>query len=300
MVETISSPRNRNDANSEQRLLTPACRPLHILLAEDNRINQQFATLVLNKAGHTVEIAANGRLAVEAVRRADFDVVLMDIQMPELDGVDATHQIRALAEPKASIPIIAVTAHTMAGAREEYLAAGMDDYISKPFQPAQLLYTLAKVADRDSKSLPLTGAQKPGEQMSAAQIGELPVLDLEQLNTFGSVFSLLKIRTLASLYMIDVEARLTLLTERRSMRDFDGVSRQAHMIVSTAGNIGAKQTSALAHLLEISCMEQDNALSDPLIEALHGSCELSSRALKLWLDKEPPIAAAGMRLSTGS
>jgi CheY-like chemotaxis protein len=297
MVETISSALNRNDANSEERLRTTACRPLHVLLAEDNRFNQQFATLVLNKAGHSVEIAANGVLAVEAVRRTDFDVVLMDIQMPELDGVGATRQIRAMAEPKGSVPIIAVTAHTMAGAREEYLAAGMDDYISKPFQPAQLLYTLAKVTDRDPKFVPATGAQMPGEQMTAAQISELPALDLEQIDTFGSVFSVSKIRTLASLYMIDVEARLALLTERRSMGDFDGVSRQAHMIVSTAGNIGAKQTSALAHVLEISCMDQDNALSDPLIEALHASCEASSRALKRWLDTEPPIAALG-RLSS--
>lgn len=292
MAETIPSPLNRNDANSEERLRTPATRPLRVLLAEDNRFNQQFATLVLNKAGHSVEIAVNGVLAVDAVRRSDFDVVLMDIQMPELDGVGATRQIRALAEPKASVPIIAVTAHTMAGAREEYLAAGMDDYISKPFQPAQLLYTLAKVTDRDPKFVPATGAEKPGEQMTAAQIGELPALDLEQIDTFGTVFSLSKIRTLASLYLIDVEARLTLLTERRSMGDFDGVSRQAHMIVSTAGNIGAKHTSALAHVLEISCMAQDNALSDPLIEALHASCEQSSRALKRWLDSGPPIAVA--------
>jgi len=300
MVETISSPLNRNDANSEERLRTPASRPLHILLAEDNRINQQFATLVLSKAGHSVEIAGNGLLAVEAVRRSDFDVVLMDIQMPELDGMGATRQIRALPEPKGSVPIIAVTAHAMAGAREEYLAAGMDDYISKPFQPALLLYTLAKACDRSSKPFPITAAERSSEQSGLTQIDELPVLDLEQLNTFGSVFSLSKIRTLASLYMIDVEARLALLTERRAMEDFDGVSRQAHMIVSTAGNVGAKQTSALARVLEVSCTNQDNALSDRLIAMLRTSCELSSGALKHWLDTGPPIAAADMRLSVGS
>jgi len=300
MVETISSPLNRNDANSEERLRAPASRSLHVLLAEDNRINQQFATLVLNKAGHSVEIAVNGLQAVEAVRRSDFDVVLMDIQMPELDGVGAARQIRALPEPKSSVPIIAVTAHAMAGAREEYLEAGMDDYISKPFQPALLLYTLAKVSDRSSKPFPITAVEKLSEQSSLIQIDELPVLDLEQLNTFGSVFSLSKIRTLASLYMLDVEARLALLAERRTMGDFDGVSRQAHMIVSTAGNVGAKQTSALAQILEASCTNQDDALSDQLIAMLYTSCELSSSALKHWLDTGPPIAAAEMRLSVGS
>jgi signal transduction histidine kinase/DNA-binding response OmpR family regulator len=124
-----------------------ALRPLRILLAEDNKINQQFATVVLTKAGHSIEIANNGHEAVDAVRRSDFDVVLMDVQMPDLDGVQATRQIRALPEPKCKIPIIAMTAHAMAGAEEEYLAVGMSDYVSKPVQPKLLLSKLAKLAE---------------------------------------------------------------------------------------------------------------------------------------------------------
>jgi signal transduction histidine kinase/DNA-binding response OmpR family regulator len=122
-------------------------RPLRVLLAEDNKINQQFATVILTKAGHSVEVVGNGHEAVDAVRRSDFDVILMDVQMPDLDGVQATRQIRALPEPKRSIPIIAMTAHAMAGAKEEYLAAGMSDYISKPVQPKLLLSKLAKLAE---------------------------------------------------------------------------------------------------------------------------------------------------------
>jgi signal transduction histidine kinase/DNA-binding response OmpR family regulator len=125
----------------------PAKRPLHILLAEDNKINQQFAMVVLTKAGHTVEIAGNGHDAVDAVRRADFDVILMDVQMPDLDGVEATRQIRALPEPKCAIPIIAMTANAMSGAKDEYLTAGMNDYISKPVQPKLLLAKLAMLAE---------------------------------------------------------------------------------------------------------------------------------------------------------
>jgi signal transduction histidine kinase/DNA-binding response OmpR family regulator len=124
-----------------------AKRPLRILLAEDNKINQQFATVVLTKAGHSVQVAGNGHEAVDAVRRSDFDVILMDVQMPDLDGVQATRQIRALPEPKCAIPIIAMTANAMSGAKDEYLTAGMNDYVSKPVQPKLLLAKLATLAE---------------------------------------------------------------------------------------------------------------------------------------------------------
>ena len=84
---------------------------------------------------------------MDAVRNADFDLVLMDIQMPELDGVEATRQIRAFPPPKNAVPIFAMTAHAMRGASEEYLSAGMDDYITKPFQPALLLAKLERLAE---------------------------------------------------------------------------------------------------------------------------------------------------------
>ena len=129
-------------------LSAPAARPLRILLAEDNKVNQQCASLFLSKCGHQVDVAENGHQAVDAVRREDYDLVLMDVQMPELDGIEATRQIRALPFPKNKVLIIAVTAHAMSGAREKYLANGMDDYLSKPLQPALLLSKLAEIAAR--------------------------------------------------------------------------------------------------------------------------------------------------------
>ena len=112
---------------------------LRILFAEDNKSDQWFTSSILGKYGHTVDIASNGVAAVEAVSRGDYDIVLMDIQMPELDGVAATKQIRALPEPKCRIPIVAMTADAMSGARDKYLAAGMDAYISKPFEVETLM-----------------------------------------------------------------------------------------------------------------------------------------------------------------
>ena len=123
-----------------------ATRPLHVLIAEDNKINQQLAAVMLRHAGHEVDVVENGEQAVEAVRRGAFDAVLMDVQMPVLDGKEATRRIRALPPPTNRVAIIAVTAHAMAGAREEYLALGMDAYLAKPIDPVTLLEKLASFA----------------------------------------------------------------------------------------------------------------------------------------------------------
>ena len=114
-------------------------RSLRMLVAEDNKINQQLMALLLRNAGHHVDLVENGEQAVEAVRTGTYDVVLMDVQMPILDGMQATRLIRALPAPADRVPIIALTAHAMSGAREEYIAAGMDDYLSKPLDAATML-----------------------------------------------------------------------------------------------------------------------------------------------------------------
>jgi two-component system, sensor histidine kinase and response regulator len=124
-------------------------RPLSLLLVEDNPVNAKVATLLLQKAGHHVTVADDGILAVEAASRdaaagKAFDLVLMDIQMPHMDGIEATRRIRALPGPAGSMPIIAMTANVLAGDEEKCLAAGMDGYIGKPFKPHELLAVLAR------------------------------------------------------------------------------------------------------------------------------------------------------------
>ena len=118
---------------------------LRVLLAEDHKINQQFALAVLAAGGHVADLVENGRQAVEAVQASHYDVILMDIHMPECDGIEATRLIRAMAAPKCDIPIIALTADAMSGSRDEYVAAGMDDYLSKPVKAAELLSKLAQL-----------------------------------------------------------------------------------------------------------------------------------------------------------
>jgi PAS domain S-box-containing protein len=124
-------------------------RPLRVLLAEDNPFNQRVGVLTLEGAGHTVRVAGNGREAVAAWQQEAFDVVLMDVQMPEMDGFEATAAIRAAERATGRhTPVIAVTAHAMKGDRERCLAAGMDGYVAKPIRPEELWRTIAECLGR--------------------------------------------------------------------------------------------------------------------------------------------------------
>jgi len=120
-----------------------ARNPLRILLAEDNAVNQKLALRVLEQMGYRVDVASNGLEAIESVERQTYDVILMDVQMPEQDGLDATRNIRKL-ENVSQPHIIAMTANAMEGDREMCLAAGMNDYISKPIRINELVEALRK------------------------------------------------------------------------------------------------------------------------------------------------------------
>jgi CheY-like chemotaxis protein len=120
---------------------------LHILVAEDNLINQRLVQRTLEKAGHSVVIADNGRRALERLAAERFDVVLMDVQMPEMDGFEAVQRIRKMETTSGRHqPVIAVTANAMRGDRERCLGAGMDGYLAKPFDPAMLHAMLATLS----------------------------------------------------------------------------------------------------------------------------------------------------------
>jgi CheY-like chemotaxis protein/HPt (histidine-containing phosphotransfer) domain-containing protein len=131
------------DVPGESR--SPAIRPLHILLVEDSLVNQKLAVGLLTKYGHEVEVAGNGLVALELSKRTRYDVVLMDVQMPEMDGLETTKVIRARERQSGGhIPIIAMTAHAMKGDRERCLEAGMDDYIAKPIRRRELFDAIGR------------------------------------------------------------------------------------------------------------------------------------------------------------
>lgn len=126
-------------------------RPIHILIAEDNEVNQQLATLVLSQAGHTLEIAPNGLHALHKTLSSEFDLILMDCQMPEMDGFEATRKIRE--QCGRSIPIIGLTASALIDDRQNCLAAGMDDYLTKPYRAEQLIQIVQKWAAADASQM---------------------------------------------------------------------------------------------------------------------------------------------------
>ncbi len=266
-------------------------RPLRILLAEDNRINQQFATLLLNRAGHAVDIAPNGRCAVDAMRKSEFDIVLMDIQMPELDGVQATRQIRALPKPACDIPIIAMTARAMSGDREDHLAAGMDDYISKPVQPGVLLTMIERFAAErgllQTAGGPDSDAAPPAE--TEIETGP-PVLDVSKLEELERVLRIEKLDALITLYFTALNTHMDRIREAVEKGDLPTIVREAHAIVGNSGNMGAMRTSSHARRLEEACRGEDHSRVRDLVAELDAASSASSRALMEWAQRAPAAA----------
>lgn len=151
LLRELACRRRDADASEEKPHETaPACdrpaptRRLRILLAEDNQINAVLATALIRRAGHHVDVAVNGVEALDALARADYDLVFMDMHMPEMDGLEAARRIRQFKSPASRVPIVALTANAMAQDRQKCVAAGMDDFLSKPFDPADFHAMLDK------------------------------------------------------------------------------------------------------------------------------------------------------------
>jgi CheY-like chemotaxis protein len=139
--------RDRESTRAARQIQYVSQHRLRILLAEDNPVNQRVALRLLEKSGHQVAVTTNGREALAALDNGEFDVVLMDVQMPDMDGFEATAAIRSRERAVGKhLPIIAMTAHAMTGDRERCLSAGMDGYIAKPIHSAELLQTLSNLA----------------------------------------------------------------------------------------------------------------------------------------------------------
>ena len=246
---------------------------LNVLIAEDNKINQKFITALLSKTGYRLSVVENGLQAVEAARRENFDVILMDVQMPELDGEQATKQIRALPSPKCNVLIIALTAHAMSSARQKCLDAGMDDYIPKPISSATLLAKLKKIADNGSRG---SGTQAPSMDAVPSDVAEF---DLSQLETLRSV---LKPGALADQLSALIEAFIPTV-DRIGTHLHEGNLVQggkvAHDLVSMAGNYGAQSVSKVARELEHACKKQDPAAASECFAKLRPAASSAADAI---------------------
>jgi PAS domain S-box-containing protein len=250
-----------------------AARPLCVLVAEDNKINQQLAKMLLQNAAHEVDVVENGEAAVDAVGNGDYDIVLMDVHMPVLDGVQATKRIRALPPPRNEVVIIALTAHAMAGAREEYLAAGMDDYLSKPLDPIMLF---KKLSERGRAAAAVPVASVRGGASTA-------VFDPERLETYKIHMPHDRVDELVTLFLEQIDDQIAGIRALAGAGDLALLEREAHTLAGSAGNLGADQVTEFARELQAACKVGHVANANRLAIALEDAVRGAAAALRGWL-----------------
>jgi PAS domain S-box-containing protein len=224
-------------------------RSLHVLIAEDNQVNQLVAKRIFEKLGHQVTVVGNGREALSAVQAGNFDLVAMDVQMPEMDGLDATAAIRAWEKATGThTPILAMTAHAMKGDRERCLAAGMDGYTSKPI----------RIGDLEPAIAQLVNPSKPAEGPLPEATREDGVIDRVALLA-GVDGNRRLLRELVRLFLADCPQRLAEIKEAVRRGDSEALRIEAHTLKGSVGNFAAKHAFAAAQRLEIMGRDGDLA-----------------------------------------
>ncbi|MBI1373094.1 MAG: response regulator [Phycisphaera sp.] len=277
MIEQLVAGESASSVQSTFAEPARAGQSLHILLAEDNAINQKMAASLLRKHGHTVVVAVNGVEAVDMSGDEAFDVILMDMQMPEMDGIEAVRTIRARErQTQLHVPIIALTAHAMRGDRERCLAAGMDGYVAKPFQPDVLFAEMDRViklcasAGREGRqgggseaagTLTAIGEPQPGvdasdslavEQADAVSdpaVSDPAVFDADRLLEFVNKDATL-LEELLRMFSEDAPELIGRLDAAVASGDADAVRAGAHRLRGTLSSLAGQEASDAATRLE--------------------------------------------------
>jgi two-component system, sensor histidine kinase and response regulator len=242
-------------------------RPLRILLAEDNEINRRLATVLLERAGHSVRVAENGREALGWLEQATFDLVFMDVQMPEMDGIEATRLIRA--NPAwAGIPIIAMTAHAMKGDRERLLASGMNDYVSKPIRADALR---AAILRQTSDHCDTSGAAMPYQDGGVLDSAP-PVLNrAAAIQRMGGDEALYE--EILSEWLKGIPGQLAEVAKAAETQDARTLGHLAHRLKGAAASVGAERVQQAAGFIEEAVSQGDLNAAHQLVASL----EIESR-----------------------
>ena len=279
LVQALAVPGIAAPARPRREAVGPAVRPMRVLLAEDNLVNQRLALRLLEKLGHTVAVAPNGQEALEAAAREAFDLILMDVQMPVVDGIEATGRIRrAEAATGRHVPIIALTAHAMKGDRERCLAAGMDGYLSKPIQAAELAGVLAGVA-----------AGPAGTSAESDRRANSGVFDL------GSALSRLDgdrdlLQDVAGMFLAESPAMLEKVRAAVAAGDARALLTSAHALKGSASTFSAHPLVEAALALEQMGRKGDLADAGPALAALEREAARFRQTLLAFF---PPPSALG-------
>ena len=297
IVSVNKPPRMSQLARVAEELITGTCswarkvvaRPAplprfggRVLLVEDNPVNQAVAERMLERVGLTVALAMDGRAAAQAACENAFDLVLMDVQMPVLDGLDATRAIRVHeAGQGGHTPIVALTANAMAQEREQCLAAGMDDFLPKPFSSAQLHQVLARwlkaqppAADGDAAA----GAQGAARSRNFVVPGEhrrfdSPVLDravLERIRELGGAAKPDLLSKVLQLFLHDAPRHLAAIQQAWQRRDGHVIATAAHALKSSSAHTGALRLAAMCAALESEARAGDLGRAEAAVASLEG------------------------------
>jgi CheY-like chemotaxis protein len=237
-----------------------------ILLAEDNKTNQQVAGAMLRKRGHRVDIVDNGRQAVEAVRKSQYDVVLMDLQMPELDGFGATREIRQFLNGRL-LPIVAVTANVIGGERERCLAEGMDGYLAKPFRAHELFAIVEGWNDGVEE------VARPAEDLQPA----VDVAGFRAAMREAGVEEM--VGEVLATFRGESRGRMVELAAAAAARDATGITEAAHAFKSAAGTVHAKTLSGLLAETEAAARSNKVDVAVTLVTRVDEAYQAAARYL---------------------
>jgi two-component system sensor histidine kinase/response regulator len=236
-----------------------------VLVVDDNPVNQRVALRMLEKRGHVVDVADNGVEAVAAVARSTYDAILMDCQMPEMDGFEATRAIRRREGTERHTPIIAMTAGAMTGDKEKCLASGMDAYLSKPIKADTLAAMIGRWV---TSGIPL----EPQKAPSARLLDGTLLAGLRELGT-------MEFSSLVTLFLADGAGRIAELRMARATGDVEAMARLAHSLKGSSSTFGAGALAAWCEQLRVRAAAADLAAADGLVDRVDAEFVLVSEAL---------------------
>lgn len=272
--------------------LPESMQGLRILLAEDNLLNQQIARELLEEFGVLVEVANNGHEAIELLQKTTFDCVLMDVRMPEMDGIEATQRIRS--DPRfRDLPIVAMTANARTEDREECLAAGMTNFISKPVEPAQFFRILLKslqlpqlpsvtVDPPKMPKMPKMLEKVASAQESTVLSGEIDMQVVAALGRHNPE----KIRRFLDLFLKSTASGVQQILAAEAAGDVVSLAQVSHRLKASAASMGAVRLAALMQQLEFAAKRDDHGESSRLAHEIAGVWQLIETELSTCLGED--------------
>ena len=248
-----------------------------ILLVEDSYVNQAVAIAMLKHTGYRIDAVDNGLEALQALRSQPYDLILMDLSMPEMDGFETTARIRALTAPVNQIPIIAVSANVIPEDRERLHKLGINDYVTKPIDRKLFLAAIKRWL-------------QPIETPLIEQDETLPILDEPTLVKLADETNPTIMRRIIGLFIEETQNRADHIITARSTGDLERLQREAHSLKSSAGTFGALRLQAHAKALETACREQQSERYQKLAESMPELVRVALQAMQTYLDEFVPPA----------